>query len=103
MSNEIQVATIALPFRSSLTTFDTDSRIAELSEKVCCAPKELLYIFFDFFKWLLELARSVYQNNSYGKCVTKTRSQVPAGEAQLQQLLYLLSVYFTDAPDSSRN
>ena len=49
MSNEIQVATIALPFRSSLTTFDTDSRIAELSEKVCCAPKELLYIYFLIF------------------------------------------------------
>ena len=32
--------------------------------------------------------------------MTKTRSQVPTGEAQLQQLLYLPSVYFTDAPNS---
>ena len=61
MSNEIQVATIALPFRSSLTTFDTDSRIAELSEKVCCAPKELLRIFLIF----LVAARACY------KCLSK--------------------------------
>lgn len=72
--------------------------------KKCAVRQKSYYIYFlIFFWWLLELARSVYQNNSYGKCVTKTRSQVPAGEAQLQQLLYLLSVDFTDAPDSSTN
>ena len=81
MSNEIKVTTIALPFRSSLTTFDTDSRIAELSAKKgdLCAKRVsfcfylvslfcialFVFCFCFFFRWLLELTRSDYQNNSW--------------------------------------
>ena len=77
MSNEIQVATIALPFRSSLTTLDSDSRIAELPAKKCAARQKsynIMFYFFNFFLVAARASKSVYQNNSCMICddVVKT-------------------------------